>query len=110
MDIRIDHCLLAGPEPEVRRAQRVLMNCPWPPAGELEVPILRSVQVRARPERLPARLYQATDALMSSRVDGWSEAAAGADCVHFRSEADMLARLSAGRAAGLWFRQSFRRC
>ena len=113
MDIRIDRCLLRGLEGDVRRAHRVLMNCPWPPAGEAEVLILRRIDVRARSERLPARLYQAADALMAGSIDGWSEAAAGADCVRFRSEADMLARLSldlaAGRAGDLWFWQSFRR-
>lgn len=113
VDIRIDHCILHGPEGDVRRAQQVLQNCPWPPAGEAEVLILRRLAVRARPERLPAQLYQSADALIGGSIDGWSDGAAAADCLRFRSEADMLARLSldlaAGRAARLWFWQSFRR-
>jgi len=113
MDIRIDRCVLHGPQGDVRRAQRVLMSCPWPPVSDAEVVILRRVQVQARPDRLPARLYQATDGLIGRRVDGWSETAADADCVYFCSEVEMLARLSldlaTGRAAGLWFWQSFRR-
>ncbi len=113
MDVRIDRCTLRGPEAAVRRAHRVLMNCPWPPAGEREVLILRRVGVRGRPEQMSRRLYAVTDELIDRKVDGWSEAAAAADCVVFHSEADMLARLSLdlarGRAAGLWFWQSFSR-
>lgn len=113
MPIRIDRCTLVGTDAAIRQARRALATCPWPPVGDAEVVILRRIETRVRPTALPARLYQATDRLLATRVDGWSPAAASADCVCFRSEAELLARLSldlaAGRARGLWFWQSYRR-
>lgn len=113
MPTRIDRCTLVGTESTIRQARRALATCSWPPVGDAEVVILRRVETRARPAALPARLYQATDRLLATRVDGWSPAAESADCVCFRSGAELLARLSldlaAGRARGLWFWQSYRR-
>lgn len=113
MPIRIDRCTLVGTDAAIRQARRAIATCPWPTVGDAEVVILRRIEARARPAALPARLYQATDRLLAARVDGWSPAADTADCVWFRSAAELLARLSldlaAGQARNLWFWQSYRR-
>jgi len=113
MDVLIDRCRLRGREVDLQRARRALTHCPWPSVADGEIVILRRVAVRASPPALPQRLFSAADRLIAARVDGWSDAAVDADCVVFRSEAELLARLSLdlalGRARGLWFWQSYRR-
>ena len=94
MSIVVDHCRLRGTTEAVKQARRHLQHNWWPSLNDAEIVIIRRVSTRSSVAELPRKLYRSTDQLIGRRVSAWSTIAAEADCVFFRSEAELIAKLS----------------
>lgn len=111
MQVSIDRCTFRGTEAAIAHARESLEKSRFPAISDAEYVIIRQLSVKAESTHLEHSYLRQTEALLASKVNGWSEDADRADCVWFASETDLYACLcrdiASGRVDSLWYWKQF---